>query len=147
MGSPPLTWRNFYLTGAAELREGVLAAPIASIGGGVTGALTVEQLFDSLAVRIDGARAWAEQLTIDWTITDVGEHHRMHLSNGALVHWPTDAPRGDADLTVTLTKPQLLAALANGDLGRATVTGDPAVLRRVLGLLVGPDPNFPIVTP
>ena len=37
----------------------------------------------------------------------------MELSNGALIHYPTTGNQA-ADLTVTLTKPQLLQLLATG---------------------------------
>ena len=62
------------------------------------------------------------------------------------MHWSGPQP-GDADLTVTLTKPQLLGLLAGqGDEG-LTSRGDTGVLHRLLGLLDTPDPGFAIVTP
>jgi alkyl sulfatase BDS1-like metallo-beta-lactamase superfamily hydrolase len=76
-------------------------------------ALTIEQLFDSVAIRVNGPKAWSEHLTIDWHLTDLGERYRMTLSNGVLVHYPNPGP-GTADLAFTLTKPQLLAMLAGG---------------------------------
>ncbi|WP_434533262.1 alkyl sulfatase dimerization domain-containing protein [Amycolatopsis carbonis] len=62
-GAENPTWRNFYLVGALELRKGITPPPL-DIGGGMTAALTVEQLFDSLAIRVDGPRAAADPLTI-----------------------------------------------------------------------------------
>ena len=44
-----------------------------------------------------------------------GTRHRMTLSNGALIHWANPAP-GGTDLTLTLTKPQLLGMLAGNGL-------------------------------
>jgi alkyl sulfatase BDS1-like metallo-beta-lactamase superfamily hydrolase len=110
-GAESGTWRNFYLTGALELRRGLgaSAAPVSSAG--MAGALTIEQLFDSIAVRVNGPRAWDEALTIDWTFVDEKRSYRMALSNGALIHWPDPGP-GYADLTLTLSKPQLLGLLA-----------------------------------
>ena len=66
------TWRNFYLTGAQELRDGVKPPAVTDLGAGMAGALTIEQLFDSLAIRVDGPRAAAESLVIDWHFTDIG---------------------------------------------------------------------------
>jgi alkyl sulfatase BDS1-like metallo-beta-lactamase superfamily hydrolase len=80
------TWRNFYLMGATELREGIGPAPVPDLGAGMAAALTVEQLFDSVAIRVNGPKAWSEHLTIDWHFTDLGERYRMALSNGVLVH-------------------------------------------------------------
>src|SRR5262249_22193709 len=64
------TWRNFYLTGASELRHGLSPRSQAVNSAGMASALTVEQLFDSIALRVDGPRAWPESLTIDWDFTD-----------------------------------------------------------------------------
>ncbi|MEU9415761.1 alkyl sulfatase C-terminal domain-containing protein [Streptomyces sp. NPDC048272] len=77
-------------------------------------ALTVDTLVDSLAIRVDGPRAWDEKLGMDWTVTDEGRTRHLLLSNGALTHRSTDAASETneqtpaADLTLTLTKPQLL---------------------------------------
>ena len=141
-------WRNFYLTGAEELRTGIRTTDI-DTAGGMAGALTVEQLFDSLAIRINGPRAWTEQLTIDWHLTDLDEHYRMLLSNGVLIHFPNEGGEGadGPDLTLTLTKPQLLGLLGGAGLGGITTDGDVRVLPRLIGLLDTPDPSFAIVTP
>ncbi|WP_327286926.1 alkyl/aryl-sulfatase [Streptomyces sp. NBC_01198] len=144
------TWRNFYLTGAMELR-GTLARVSVDMGNPeMAMALTVGQLIDSLAVRVDGPRAWDADLTIDWELTDERTTWRLNLSNGALTHHTVEAfrPRPHpADLVMSLTKPQLLAALAGQGLDGVATDGDPAVLARLLALLDSPDPDFPIVTP
>jgi alkyl sulfatase BDS1-like metallo-beta-lactamase superfamily hydrolase len=146
-GAENATWRGFYLTGALELREGVKPLPIADLGGGMTGALTIGQLFDSLAIRIDGPRAASQSLVIDWRFTDAGTTVRLALSNGALIQ--TENPRGkdDADLTLTLTKQQLLGLLAGHGLAGIELAGDPATLTKLMSLLETPDLAFPIVTP
>jgi alkyl sulfatase BDS1-like metallo-beta-lactamase superfamily hydrolase len=140
------TWRNFYLTGAQELRGDTAggAPPVSSAG--MADALTIEQVFDSIAIRVNGPRAWSEGLTIDWHFLDEKARFRMALSNGALVHWPD--PDGEAvDLTLTLTRPQLRGLLEGGGLEGVQTDGDPAVLRRLLTVLDRPDPEFAIVTP
>ncbi len=139
-------WRNFYLMGALELRHGAVPPSLSLLSPDMIQALTVEQLFDSIAIRVNGPKAWSESLTIDWDFTDEGTRHRTALSNGVLVHWPDPQP-GGADLTLTLTKPQLLALLAGQGPGDLASTGDPGVLPRLLGLLDTPDPGFAIVTP
>jgi alkyl sulfatase BDS1-like metallo-beta-lactamase superfamily hydrolase len=140
------TWRNFYLMGAKELRDGVVPAPIPDLGAGMAGALTIEQLFDSVAIRLNGPKAWSEELSIEWSFTDLEERYRMELSNGVLIHRPVRTS-DDADLTVTLTKPQLLAMLGGGGTDGVRFDGDAGILSRLLGLLDTPDPMFPIVTP
>ncbi|MEU9021510.1 alkyl sulfatase dimerization domain-containing protein [Actinomadura sp. NPDC048394] len=140
------TWRNFYLTGAKELREGIQPVPT-SISGGMAAGLSVEQVFDSLAIRVNGPKTWNEHLTIDWEFTDSGDRYRMSLSNGALMHRRiSEGPQG-ADLTLSLTKPMLLALVSGQDAAGITATGDGAALRRLLGAIDAPEPNFAIVTP
>ena len=81
------TWRNFYLMGALELRHGAIPPSLSLASPDLIQALTVEQLFDSIAIRVNGPKAWSQTLTIDWNFTDVSSRHRMTLSNGALIHW------------------------------------------------------------
>jgi len=145
-GAENATWRGFYLTGALELGHGVKAPPIGDLGAGMAAALTVEQLFDSLAIRVNGPRAAATSLVIDWQFTDLGSTVRLALSNGALIQTENPRTQATADLTLTLARPQLPGVLA-GRLDGIGHTGDPAVLGRLAALLDTPDPAFPIVTP
>jgi alkyl sulfatase BDS1-like metallo-beta-lactamase superfamily hydrolase len=70
----------------------------------------------------------------------------MEVSNGALIHHPT-ATKRDADLAVTLTRPQLLALLSSGATDGVELAGDAGVLARLTALTDAPDPDFAIVTP
>ena len=109
-------------------------------------ALTITQLFDSIAIRIDGTRAWDTTASIRWHLTDSGENYRMELSNGVLVHHPThrDDP---ADLTVTLTRPQLLALLSGTGTDDVRFDGDQTVLTTILSYTEEPDTALRIVSP
>ncbi|WP_280269340.1 alkyl/aryl-sulfatase [Nocardia wallacei] len=144
-------WRNFYLVGAQELRHGTTPADLDTTGAEMLGALTIDMLIDSLAVRINGPRAAeAGNLTMDWDLTDEGRTVRLTLSNGALTHrtHTEKAPlRGAADLTLHLTKPQLLQVITGAGLEGITVDGDPRVLETLTDLLDTPDPHFRIVEP
>jgi alkyl sulfatase BDS1-like metallo-beta-lactamase superfamily hydrolase len=144
-GSESATWRNCFLAGAMELRTDSVA-PTFTSGAGMAPALTTTQLFDSVAIRIDGPRAWDERFAINWHLTDEDRRYRMELSNGALVHWPT-ASTADADVSITLTRGDLLALLSTGASGGAAIDGDATVLVTLAGLLDDPDPEFAVVTP
>lgn len=152
-GAENATWRNFYLMGAQELRGTIAHTALEMTNPEMAMALTVDMLIDSLAVRVDGPRAWDEKLTMTWNVTDEGRAWHLLLSNGALTHRSTDAAPGAdgsvpaADLTLTLTKPQLLGVLAGNGLDGVGVQGDPRVFATLTGLLDTPDPDFPIVTP
>jgi linear primary-alkylsulfatase len=139
------TWRNFYLTGAQELRQGITKTGI-DMGAGIAAALSVEQIFDTLAIRVDAPNAWDDTIAVDWHFTDSGECHRTTLHNGVLIP-ERDPVAGPVDLTLTLTKPQLLGVVTGRGMDGVTTDGDVGALKRLLGHLDQPDPDFAIVTP
>ncbi len=141
------TWRNFYLSGATELREGNFGTPATPAAPAVIAQLTPTQLFDSLAISVNGPRAWDLDLAVDVTLTELGTNHRLTLRNGVLIH--RERPADDtADLTLSLTKARLLQLLG-GDLDGSgiDITGDQSVLHSLLGVLEQGDPSFNIITP
>jgi len=145
-------WRNFFLMGARELRSGIPPTSLDLGNAEMAMALTVDQLIDSLAVRVNGPRAWDAVAVIDLELTDEGRTWRLELSNGALIHRsrPTGTPapgESAAGLTLTLSKPQLLGVLAGQGLDGVTVTGDSGVLGGLVALLDTADPDFAVVTP
>lgn len=144
-GAECATWRNCFLVGASELRAGAVAHTDVNASG-LAPALTTTQLFDTVAIRIDGPRAWAESFSINWYLTDEDVLYRMELSNGALIHYPTSAS-APADASVTLTAPGLRGLLTTGRMEGVLVEGDASVLVRLVGLTDEPDPDFAIVTP
>ncbi|MGF9759196.1 alkyl sulfatase dimerization domain-containing protein [Microvirga sp. 0TCS3.31] len=151
-GSENGTWRNFYLSGAYELRNGQFGTPTVTASPDMVAQLSPAMLFDAMAVQVDGPAAWDEQLTIDVVLTDVDERYRLRLSNGALTY--TSARQSDdADVTLTTTR-RNLPALALGtpspdQLAKAgiEIDGDAAVLGRLTAVLDPGDPDFAIVTP
>ncbi len=146
------TWRNAYLAGATELRSGSFGTP-ASTSPDMVFALSVSQVFDSIAVRVDGPMAWDQHVLIAWRILDEDTTYVTELRNGALHHRTVGAAPG-AVTTFTLTRRSLIGlvtgtldiASALGD-GTVTVDGDPAVLAQLVAVLAPVDPNFDIVTP
>ncbi|GAA4481449.1 alkyl sulfatase dimerization domain-containing protein [Rhodococcus olei] len=151
------TWRNFYLTGAHELRHGSVGTPTTASAADIAAALTVRQVFDAVALRIDGPRAWDAHLIVDWNVTDESVVHRTELRNGLLVHHDLDPEFGvqvAPDALFTLTRPIMIGVLLGSvDLptaiadGRVGVEGEVARLVELAGYLDAPDPDFPIVTP
>jgi len=146
------TWRNAYLAGATELRSGTFGTP-ATTSPDMAFALGVSQVFDSIAVRIDGPSAWDVQLVTAWTITDEDTTYVTELRNGVLHHRIVDEPPVDTT-RFTLSR-RTLIGLVIGELdladavddGRVEVDGDPAAMATLVGLLAPVDPDFDIVTP
>ncbi len=141
------TWRNFYLQGAAELRGTDTGEAVSLASPEMVAALSVDQLIDSLAIRLNGPRCWDEAFAIDWVFTDLGHTYRTELSNGVLIQ-DVDPSAGSAALTLTLTKRQFLGLLAGTTgLDDITAEGDTALIQQLLSYLDEPTPLFPIVTP
>jgi alkyl sulfatase BDS1-like metallo-beta-lactamase superfamily hydrolase len=153
-GSENGTWRNFYLTGASELRGHLTGTP-ATTSPQMLAALTIEQLFDGLAVRVDGPRAAERRMVVGWEFSDTGESWTLLLANGVLTPIRGNPPGGDhPDVTITLTRPvvdHLITGQSTIDeqlaAGRLTITGDPRLLTILMSLLDQPDSDFAIVTP
>ena len=151
-GSENGTWRCAYLSGAAELRSGNFGTPVTPVSPDVLAQLTPEELFDALAVRIDGPRCWDEHVSLDVDLTDIGTRYRLTLRNGVLSH-TTAAQNTDAEAVLHLPATALPAVVAGAfdpaGLAAAgiTVDGDPSTLGRLMGALDTPDPDFAIVTP
>lgn len=151
-GSENGTWRNFYLSGATELREGQFGTPTVTASPDIIANLSPRLLFDALAVQINGPEAWDERLSLAVVLTDTGEEYRLSLANGVLTHTAAPQP-GSADVTLTTTT-RRLPALALGDLTPQALAdagiqadGDTGVLERLAAVLDPGDRDFPIVTP
>ncbi|OBI29818.1 MBL fold metallo-hydrolase [Mycolicibacter terrae] len=145
-GSENATWRNFFLSGATELRSGVFGTAGQVTSMALLSQLSPEQLFDSLAIRVNGPRAWDLDVALDVSFADTGVNYRLTLRNGVLVHRKAPAAPDSADATVTAaTKLALLGALLGE--GAPEITGDPTAWAKLRAVLDTADPAFNIVTP
>ena len=138
------TWRSVFLAGATELREGNFGTPAQTASPDMYAALAPGQVFDAIAIRVDGPKAWAERLTIGIELTDLDEAYRLDLRNGVLIHH--SAQVDGADLILRMPKAALIGLLA-GRTDGMEIEGDLGVLERLLAVLQAPDPAFAIVTP
>jgi alkyl sulfatase BDS1-like metallo-beta-lactamase superfamily hydrolase len=147
-------WRNFYLTGAQELRDGRSKQGSAAPGSpvGMLLAMPIDMIFDSLAVRLNGPRADGTTLAINWDFTDLEEQWVLGLDHGAL-----HSHRGevqDATAGLRLSRRLFVEILAGvADMGTAMesgdvkVEGDAGALIELFGFLDEPNYNYDIVTP
>jgi len=146
-------WRNEYLTAAKELREGVKAVRLTTQGPDVVRAMTLEQIFDFIAVRLNHAKVEGHDVGINFVFTDTGERYALELSNTVLNHTKDRALKNPA-ATLSLTRPALfkmlvakvpLPELIKG--GEAKLEGDGNALATIFGNLDSFDPHFGIATP
>jgi len=147
-------WRNMYLTGAAEAREAPGAASLTTLSPDVVSAISVEQVFDMLAIRVDPQLAEGKSASLAFDFPDLGETRLVSLRNSVLIH--EDGAGRTAAATLRMSKPAFLGMIFGGqkpaDLvmkGALTIEGDPTAAATLLGVLDppgAPEP-FPIVTP
>lgn len=153
-GSENGTWRNFYLMGALELRHGSVGTPTSTVAPDLLAVLTLEQLCDALAIRVDGPGSWDADITVRWKLSE-GEPLTLRLRNGVLTHVRGTGPAAavpDVEILVTELEMRavLLGSMSPADLMArpgVEVTGDAGKLTELLGHLGDPDPDFAIVTP
>lgn len=138
-GAENAIWRNFYLTGAQELRTGKKSGMVAGGKTPLGPQLTVGQWFDILSVQLDGERAAKMSLTIDLNVTDVKEKWRLILSNGVLTRrfFPAGIEPNSQEkvnLSMVLTRVQLLGLLRGDNVTVEKQEGDMKFLYDLLDL-------------
>ena len=149
--SESATFRNAFLTGAQELRNGS-PNQNAAMRRGYLEAMTVDQLMDATAVRLKAEEVGGIDVTVNLRFTDVGQDWRVVISNRA-IH-TTAGQAAVADATVTLDRSVLIdissAELTAGQAienGRAVVDGDEAAFVAIFDHLDVFMSMFPIIEP
>jgi len=148
-------WRNFYLSGAQDLRRGVGKAVAGTTASPDTiQAMPLDLFFDYLGVRLNGPKAADKTITLNWNFTDTKEQYVLALENGALNHTANrQAKSADAGITLTRAafnevilggQAKLEAKIASGDI---KLEGKKEKFGELLALLDTFDPWFNIVTP
>jgi alkyl sulfatase BDS1-like metallo-beta-lactamase superfamily hydrolase len=106
------TWRNSYLFGAQELRQGMPKAPARPpMPRETLAALRTEELWDVLGIRLNGPKAEGKRIVLNWKFTDTGETFILNLENCALTY-VADAQAEDADGGFTLARSTLDEVIA-----------------------------------
>ncbi|MBC8995401.1 MBL fold metallo-hydrolase [Pseudomonas sp. N40(2020)] len=146
------TWRNMYLTGAMELRNGVPPHAGTSVSVDMVRAMSPEMFFDYLAVRLDSDKAVGHDLTLNWTFEDLHRDFNLTLRNGVLTHRVGLNPAADAGVSLskdTLEKISLkqLDFPTAMQKGLIKLQGNGKKLGELMDSLDTFGPQFNIVTP
>ncbi len=148
------TWRNAYLFGAQELRQGMpKTPPRAPMPRETLAALRTEQLWDVLGIRLNGPKAEGKHIVLNWSFSDTGETFALNLENSALTY--TEGVQADkADASFTLARSTLDEVIAKQtgfpeavDAGKVKVSGDPRKLAELMSLMDEFPRMFEIVEP
>jgi alkyl sulfatase BDS1-like metallo-beta-lactamase superfamily hydrolase len=148
------TWRNAYLFGAQELRQGMpKAPPRPPMPRETLAALRTEQLWDVLGVRLNGPKAEGKHIVLNWRFTDTHETFVLTLENCALT-FIAGAQAATADASFTLARGVLDEVIAKQTTfpeavtsGKIKFTGDPMRLGELMALMDEFPRMFEIVEP
>ena len=147
------SWRNFYLTGAQELRGGIAKLPTPNTSSpDMLKSLPLDLFFDLLAVRLNGPKAAKKDRKLNFVVTDTGEKALLIISNGTLHHRmgqsDDDAP------SYNISSSGLIALNAkqktNGQLmkaGEVSIDGSQLAVKGFFDLIEEPEYWFEIVRP
>ena len=146
-----------------ELRSGgkKIPSPLRTASPDTIRALSIENIFDLMGVRLNASKAEGKRIVINWNFSDSDTRYLLNLENSALTFSAgRNAPAADA--TLTLTRPTLDAVLAQQlslkqamEDGKIKVAGNAQVVGALFGMLdtfrsdfelIGPNPppNRPV---
>src|SRR5690606_9515336 len=133
-------WRNFYLTGAQELRNGVQKMPTPNTASPDTvRAMTPEMFVDYLAVHINGEKAADAKAVLNIDFGEDGGKYKVELENGVL-HHTANVEDPQADATISLSRDALNRIVLKEetlkeatDKGDVKITGNAEKLNELLG--------------
>jgi len=147
-------WRDFYLTGAYELRHG---SPDEGINPAIMKEVLlytpVEKFFDSMAVNLNGPEAEGKLMSVKIHFTDLDEYFLLSLENAVLRHEESDS-NAPADATLHLSHPLFIDIIV-GEAGlKDTLFGDDLSIEgskldllQFFSLIEKPEGTFNIVEP
>lgn len=148
------TWRNAYLYGAKELRNGVRQIPPRPIlNPELLVAVSTEMLFDFIAVRLNPKRVRGQQFVINWNIEDSGECLTQRLCHSALTQ-VLGKVEPDASVSVTATRATIVSLAVRKltvaqaiETGKINVQGDASRVSALFEMLDDFAMQFDVVTP
>ena len=151
--SEAATWRNSYLTAAAELRNGPPAKGVSRAGFVEMLMQTpVERFLEAMAAGLDGPAADGKNLKVNLVLSDIKESYVLWIEN-AVLHYKKAAPATDANATLTLTKSIFIKMMAGTAGVKDTllsddlkIDGSKIDLARFFGLIDKAPGTFAIVT-
>ncbi len=153
-------WRDFYLSGAEELRNGVNPNAGTSSRGGleVLKVIKLDALFDFMGIHLNAKRAEDRFIILNWVFTDKPSENDQNkfvttLENSVVNHTAGEQSNA-ASATITISS-ETLGEILLGDTtaeiaidnGKITIDGSVATVILFLSLMEVFPSNFNIVTP
>jgi alkyl sulfatase BDS1-like metallo-beta-lactamase superfamily hydrolase len=146
------TWRNEYLVGAQELRNGAVKLPSTPVNEDLLKGVSLDLAFDALGTRLNAGKAEGQHIVVNWVFKDVGDNYVTNLENSALTY-TSGSPSVEADASVELTRSAFNKLMGKGaranlpDIPDLAISGNPSKLAQLLGMFDEFLPSFEIVEP
>lgn len=154
------TWRNNFLMGAYELRNGVNKSITGStISPATLKAMTIDMLYDLMGIQLDAAKANNKNYTFTMNFTDTKQVYSLFLSNSVFTYQEVKdyiKPLKNPDATISLSRATFDMIFIRGkdfDYAKAfsdgtiVISGDATKVKDFLGMQEHFPLMFNIVTP
>ncbi len=146
-------WRNFYLTGALELREGPPEKGMSRESLlEMLNQTPIERFLEAMAASLNATKAEGKKLKINLVFSDTKQTFVLRIDN-SVMHHAQKSPEKDANATLTLTQPfflkMVLGQAGGKDLllsDQTKIDGSTLDLATFFSLLEKAPGNFSIVT-
>ena len=154
--SETATWRNEYLMGAYELRNGTPKIPgnLGANSPDTIQSMPINMYLDYMGIRLNAEKAAGKKFSVNWDIPDLKEKYTINLENSVLAYRKVDSFKEKADVTMSMTKATLDSIQTGAttvdkeiESGNIKLTGDAANFKEYLGFFDNFKPDFNIVTP
>jgi alkyl sulfatase BDS1-like metallo-beta-lactamase superfamily hydrolase len=148
-------WRNFYLTGAQELRGSKAGLPgtVETASPDILAGMSSEMIFDLLSVTLDGEKAADAEMTAHLDFVDRGEKWLVTIADGVLHAYPgrrAESPTFALEIDRSDFMGMLGGSVSLPDLmreGDAALEGGLLAIRKFGSYFDRPGPDFEIVSP
>ena len=144
-------WRNAYLTGAQELREGTNPQEVEldPLGQKAQHFMSGKAILDYMGTLVDKDLANGKEFTFILTLTDEDETYTVQLKNSVLLVYPGNVDKACKN-KITTTSSGLFAIINQDEARQALlvkVAGDEGIPAALAGCLKRPADEFNVVIP
>lgn len=145
-------WRNEFIAGAYELRNGLHKNPQNLVSADMLANLTPQMLFDYMGISLNAEKAKGKNLSFNW-LTPNGTSYSFWLEDEVLLYREGNATE-HPDAIITADKLSFILVAMHitplkdaMDKGSIQIKGDPAKLQELLDCMEQFNGNFNIVEP
>ena len=98
-------WRNFYLSGAQELRQenGKKPEKSSTASPDILQNMTLDLIFDYMGIQLDAEKVKGLDVSMNWVFPDVKKNYTLFIKNSVINYWPNNKLK-NANVTITMNR-------------------------------------------